>query len=222
MNRSTMVAVSVAVAVIIVVSGLYLFDSTYRVNRDYVKTFSNNSVNYTIDPFANSSGTMFTVNFTLVNFTGGDVEFIPTVILDSSFTPDNSESAAMLFNLSKNGPYGFQMYADANIYSTGGAKGEGQNPMHLTNTSSFTAGGLILLWNDNGNWDMASPGQYLGAGTYDISYNLLFNSTQDRQAALNLTSGRAVVNLISFEFSSMVKMNSGFTVENLAVVSHLS
>lgn len=214
MKKAMKIAISVIVVAIVLAASSYLVYSNHHIQKKYQRSFYNNSVNYTIDPFSNASGVMFTVNFTLNHYSGGSIQFIPTVILNSSYSPNTHSENSTIFNLSKNSTYGVTFFPRVYIYPEGSTPGAGKYA-YILYGSSYGAAGPCLLWDNNGFWGASSIPYHLDRGTYNVSCELTFKSIEPSQQLLNVTSAHSVVNLVSFEVLSSVNIDGGFSVSNL-------
>ena len=217
MRKAFKIIFSLIVISIVLSASSYLIYSNYHIQKNYQVSFSGNAYNYSVDPYNNSSGAMFMLNFTLADFSGGSIQFTPTVILNSSYSPDTYQENSTIFNLSNNSSYGIMFYPNAYIYPQDNTPGAGNYATYVYGGSSMSTGGPVIMWHNNGNWNIPFSSLHLAAGTYNISYRLMFNNTEPGHSALNVTNASSVVNLISFRVSATVNLHGTFSVQNLTV-----
>ena len=220
-NPKVYTIVAVAAVLVVALSGYSIIHFYSQRNVEKITDLSLPSVyeNYTVDPFNNTSGTMFTVTFNLSGFPGGTVELTPNVVLYSTHLPDSYAKNSSIFNLTRDGSYGIGFTSTSSFAKTNQSRVySGQEDVWLIqNESSFSAAGSVLQWNDSGIWSIDSGKLLLPPGTYSVTSTIWFMSLQPSQEQLNLTYADAWVSLYSFQVSAWISPGSSFTLSNADV-----
>ena len=213
--------VVVAAVLAVAFSGYSIFHFYSQKNAEKVTDLSLHSIyeNYTVDPFVNTSGVMFTVTFNLSDFPGGTIELTPNIVLYSTHLPDSYAKNSSMFNLTRNGSYGIDFTSTSSFAKTNHSRVySGQEDVWLIqNESSFSAAGSVLQWNDSGIWSIDSGKLLLPPGTYSVTSRIWFMSLQPTQEQLNLTYADAWVSLYSFQVSAWISHGSSFTLSEANV-----
>ena len=193
-------------------------------SKSAVHPFSGNAMHAGIDPFANSSGTLFTVNFSIMDYPGGKLTFDPVLVVNSTMAPDTISAMQNAYNQtvhvingSSTSQYGVEFFSNAMIVPLGSTASSGSYNIFVPQTGSSGAAGPIILWNNSGNWGVPMESVYLSPGNYHVTYYLKFSSTEPPIALMNLTGGSATVNLISFGISSTTSYFGTLSMQNLTV-----
>ena len=213
--------VAVAAVLVVAFSGYSIFHFYSQRNVEKITDLPLPSIyeNYTIDPFINTSGVMFTVTFNLSDFPGGTIELTPNIVLYSTHLPDSYAKNSSMFNLTKTGSYGIGFTSTSSFAKTNQSRVySGQEDVWLIqNESSFSAAGSVLQWNDSGIWSIDSGKLQLPPGTYSVTSSVRFMSLQPTQEQLNLTYADAWVTLYSFQVSTWISPGSSFTLSEANV-----
>lgn len=218
MRRLVKVIISIAVVVTMISAVIYTVFESDHYNRTYSHNFYNNSVNATIDPFNNTTGTMFTVNFTISDYSGGPITFTLNYIINSSYTPSTYAENTTLFNLGNNTSYGISFYSNTMIKPLGNTRGAGEYNLFLPITGIFTAAGPVLEWNSNGIWNIPMKPFNLPAGQYNVSYEMKYINIEPQKGLTSVDNGSSTLNILSFEASSSTSMFGNMQINNLTIV----
>ncbi len=215
----TIAAVAVVLIVVFSAYSIFYHNSQSKVEKNISVPFPSIHYNYTVDPFNNTSGTMFTITFNITDFPGGSVELVPNVVIHSAYLPDNYAKTSSIFNLTRNSSYGISFTSSSLFVKTNKSllySGQ-EYGWTVQNGTLISAGGSVLQWNNNGIWPI-SPGKLvLPSGNYSVTDKVWFTSLQPSQAQLNVTYAHAWVNLYSLELNAWISPDSSLTLSNTAV-----
>ena len=217
MKRSVVEALTVTSIVILAVIGIsFLMYVPEIFHKSFTHPFLARSEEYSIDPFVNSSGVMFTVNLTLSDFSGGSLVFYPTIAVKSVYLPATPQENNTILQLSIDTNYSVLFYPVVVATPLDNTPGAGHYELLNSNTTSFVAAGPVLLWTAGKYWDVPMTSLSLSRGTYGITYQLMFVSIEPSQNTLNVTSASSVVNLAAFSLTSTTTLAGRISVSGLA------
>ena len=183
-----------------------------------------------VDPYNNSTGAVFVINFSLEHYSGGSIAFTPIFTVNSS--PQNITETNLITNLTtttQNGTHSSPYYAifSMKVMISPAANNPGygnfnylQEPSGISGPMGSTGvGTVVVLWNgfSGDSLSVAMSSINIPQGNYNVSVTLILYTHQPPQALLNLKSARAWVNLTSFEIMSHTTFNGVLRVSNLSV-----
>lgn len=224
MKRSLIIVITVVVVVSIIAGSTYFYTSGDHFKKSQFVNVSGSSSTYYVNPFNNSTSTPFVVNFTLNNYSGGPIAFIPSIGVNSSVT--NVSQSSDIWNLTTTThnsslatPYWSVFYLNVLVTPDTSNPGYGNFNYFQPQTGSTGIGIAVILWNQSSgdNLSVLMSSINIPSGNYSVSVLMKFQSHQPSQTYLNLTNGSAWVNLKSLQIVSQTTLNGGFSVSNLNI-----
>jgi len=213
-RKSRIYTIAAVVVVLIVVLSAFSISYYYShrtVERKTIVSLPLMDENFTLDPFNNTSGMLFTVTFNLTGFPGGTVDLVSECMIHSIYLPDTYSENSTIFNMGKNSSYGIRVSSSSLFLETPLA----EYGWIAGNTSLFYTGGPVLEWNNQGLWSWSGK-LALPPGNYTVSDKLWYVSAEPSQAQLNVTHANSWVNLVSVELDAWINSGS-LTVSEVAV-----
>lgn len=216
MKRSVVAVLAVTSIIVLAVIGVaFLMYVPEIFQKKFSHPFQPNSEEYSIDPFTNASGVMFTINMTLSDFSGGSIVFYPTITVKSVYSPISPQENSTILQLSYNTNYSLLFYPLVVVTPLGNTPGAGHYELLNSNTTSFVAAGPVLLWTAGKYWNVPMTSLSLSRGTYSVTYQLMFVSIEPNQTELNVTSASSVVNLAAFSLTSSTTLSGRISIHGL-------
>lgn len=218
MRKEIKIILVVVIAATVLTASYYALFVRESTEKTFQAELHGNTEHYVLDPFNNTSGPIFTINLTVDNSVPGTISLEPTVILNSTYSPNDTQESSLLFNLSKENPlYGTEFTSKVYIYPTGDTPGSGNYAMYLYSNVVIGAAGPVLMWNNNGHWTVESSAIYLNRGTYNISDQINILSIQPSQELVKVANASSVINLVSFGLSYTTAYFGNFSISNITV-----
>lgn len=220
------IVATVAIASIIVASAFYITVLDKQFGKTYNESFAPQYYVTSVSPFNNTSGTLYTLNFSIHDYSGGPIKFSPIISVNSSVNPFNSSETLRLSNLTystanntSTTPYGTLFYLRVIINPIDGTPGAGSYSYYSMQTGSFGYGGPSILWGGSANGYTSIPMSPVNipGGTYNVTVNLNYVSTEPSQSYLDLSSGWSHVILKGLTVSSSTTLFSSIGVQDLSV-----
>ncbi len=217
MKRSSVAAVFFVVAAIIVavVAADFFMFISQQFPKEATAAIPGSSHSFSLDPFNNTSGTMFTLSMTLSDYRGGLLTLDTVIAIKSTYFPATPAENVTLFRLTQGTPYAVAFFPVVTATTLGRNTGSGHSRISNSNTSSLVAGGPVLIWTAGSDWVVPMTSMDLPAGSYSISYQLMFTSIEPGQSALNVTSAASSVRLVDLQASSTTTFFGGIQLSNI-------
>ena len=224
MRRLLKVIIAAALIFSVIVASTFVYVTGDHFNKD--KFVNTGQKTFYVDPYNNSTGAVFVINFSLEHYSGGPIAFAPLFTVNSS--PQNITETDLIANLttsSQNGSESSPYYAiflmKVMISPAINNPGYGNFNYLQDPVGSTGVGYAVTLWNQFSgiNYTVEMPPINVPQGNYNVSVTLMLYSHQPSQALLNLKNVSAWVNLTSLEIISQTTFNGVLNVFNLTVSS---
>ncbi len=229
MRRLVKASIAAVLIFSVIVASTFVYVTGDHFSKDiFVNT---GQKTFYVDPYNNSTGAVFVINFSLEHYSGGPIVFAPLFTVNSS--PQNITETDLITNLTttQNGTYFSPYYSmfSMKVMISPAANNPGygnfnylQEPAGISGPMGYTGvGTVVVLWNEfsGGNLTVVMSPINIPQGNYNVSVTLILYSHQPSQALLNLRNVRAWVNLTSLEVMSQTTFNGVLKVFNLTVSS---
>ncbi len=222
--KKSKIAFAIAISAFVIAGSLYVYTSGDHFSKTKYESLNRTSLKSYIDPFNNSTQTAFTINFTLSQYSGGPMKFIPNIGVNSSISNLSEVNAiynatTTTLNGSSSSPYWDIFVLNVHIFPLKGSPEYGHVNYFQPVTGSTGIGTTTILWSQwaGGNYSVFMNSVDLPPGNYNVTVLLQYEGHQPSQNYLGLTNGSAWVNLKSLEIQAQTSLTGGFDVSNLSI-----